>query len=352
MITNYIAQENTRLNLEEVKQFKTNLLSKPFQFNIDLTGRCNINPPCVFCTVKSDGYAYNALDISAVDAYSDFLSRCEVVNDCSFGEPLTHPDFFKLAQKVSGSGQRFTFSTNGLLLTPQRADILVAAGENIAFSISINAATAETYHKLTGQGFDRVIENTKYFTDKYKDKWGHNPYLLASFIVMKVNRNEVGDFLKLTHSLGISQINLRHLFDMPETRPRDDFGYEFIYRDEMLTSEEYESIGNSSKTLARQLGINLIIHWESGSAMNSLAVPGVNIPCFFPWKFLFVQEHTKNVFMCCYSNAAVGSVKTNSLDQVWNNEIMMEVRNSLGSGKIPEFCRTHGLYCPLVIKAA
>jgi len=351
MITNYIAQENTKLNLEEIKTFKANLLSKPIQFNIDLTGRCNINPPCVFCSLKSDGYQYNALDISAVDAYSEFLSRCERVVDCSFGEPLTCPDFLKLVQKVAENGQAFNFATNGLLLTPKRADFLAEAGENIGFSISINAATAETYHKLTGQSFDRVIENTKYFIKKYKHKWGHNPALAMSLIVMKVNSNEVADFLRLTHSLGISRINLRHLFDMPGSRPRDDFGYKFIYSDEILTSEEYESIGNSSKTLAQHLGIDLIIHWEpSGSAINDLAVPGVNIPCLFPWKFLFVQEHSKNVYMCCYSNAAVGSVKTDSLDQVWNNKIMMEVRDSLGSGKIPEFCKTHGLFCPLVLK--
>ena len=353
MIANYIAWENTKLNLEEIKQCKTNLLSKPFQFCIDLTGRCNINPPCVFCSLKSDGYHYKALNISAVDAYSDFLSRCERLVDCSFGEPLTHPDFFKLVQKVAENGQTFAFATNGLLLTPQRADILAEAGKNVVFSISINAATAETYHKLTGKSFDRVIENTKYFINKYKHKWGHNPpALAANFIVMKVNRNEVADFLRLMHSLGISRLNLRHLLDMPGARTRDDFGYKFIYSDEILTSEEYESVGNSAKTLAQQLGINLIIHWETSSAMNDFAVPGVDIPCLFPWKYLFVQEHSKNVYMCGYSYAPVGSVKTDSLEQVWNNEIMVEVRSSLGSGKIPEFCKSHGAFCPLVLKNA
>jgi MoaA/NifB/PqqE/SkfB family radical SAM enzyme len=116
MDVNSVVKENSKLNLTEIKAGKTNLQSKPIQFNIDLTGRCNINPPCVFCSQKADGYHYNAIDISAVDKYLPFLSRCETVTDCSFGEPLTHPDFLKLVQKVAENGQAFTFATNGLLL--------------------------------------------------------------------------------------------------------------------------------------------------------------------------------------------------------------------------------------------
>jgi MoaA/NifB/PqqE/SkfB family radical SAM enzyme len=352
MAANNFVTENIRLNLEEIKAARTHLESKPIQFNIDLTGRCNINPPCVFCSLKSDGYQYDAIDISSVDKYLSFMSRCKSVVDCSFGEPLTHPDFLKLIKKVAENGQDFHFATNGLLLTQKRSDILVEAGENIGFSVSINAATAETYYQLTGQNFDRVIENVKYFIAKYRDKWGNNPSIVMNFIVMKVNCHEVLDFLKLAHSLEIRSINLRHLFKMAEgSRPRNDFGYRFIYDDEMLSPEEYDSIGNSSKILAKQLGINLIIHWEpADSAIKSLSEPGVKISCLFPWKFLFVQEHSKDVYMCCYSSALAGSVKKNSLEEIWNGNILMEVRNSLINGKIPELCKKQGLSCPLVLQ--
>ncbi len=352
MNANSLVKENTELNLEEIRAAKTNLKSKPVQFNIDLTGRCNINPPCVFCSLKSDGYQYNAIDISAVDKYLPFLSRCERVADCSFGEPLTHPDFLKLVQKVAENGQIFTFATNGLLLTKKLADILAEAGENIGFSISINAATSATYYNLTGQNFDKVIANIRYFVSKYRDKWGHNPPLAVSFIVMRVNREEVADFLKLAHYLEVKNINLRHLFNIPDgSRPRNDFGYKFIYNDEMLTPEEYDSISKSSKILAQELGLNLIIHWEpADSEINNLSVPGVNITCLFPWKFLFVQEHSKNVYMCCYSNAMLGSVNNNSLEQIWNSNTIIKARKSLIAGKIPEICKMHGLSCPLVLK--
>ena len=351
MDTNSFVKENTKLNLEEIRAAKTILQSKPILFSMDLTGCCNINPPCVFCL--SDGSQHNAIDISAVDKYLPFLSRCERMGDCSLGEPLTHPDFLKLVQKVAENGQAFTFTTNGLLLTQKRADILAEAGEDIGFSISINATTSETYYKLTGQNFDKVIANVRYFINKYRDKWGRNPPLAVNFIVMRVNCEEVTDFLKLAHYLEIKNINLRHLFNMPyEPRPRNDFGYKFIYNDEMLSPKEYDSIGKSSKILAQELGLNLIIHWEpANSEIKNLSVPGVNIPCLFPWKFLLVQEHSQNVYMCCYSSSLAGSVKKNSLEEIWNGNIMIEVRNFLANGKIPEICKIHGLSCPLVLQA-
>ena len=352
MDANSIINENTKLNLDEIRAGKTNLKSKPIQFTINLTGRCNINPPCVFCSLKGDGYNYNAIDISTVDKYLPFLSRCETVTDCSFGEPFTHPDFLKLVQKVAENGQAFTFATNGLLLTQKRADILAAAGKNIGFSVSINAATSETYYKLTGQNFDGVITNLQYFINKYRDTWGHNPPLALSFVVMRMNCHEISQFLELANHVGIRNINLRHLFNMGYTpRPRDDFGYTFSYHDEMLTPQEYDSIGISSKKVAQELGLSLTIHWEpSESEIKNLSIPGVNIPCLFPWKLLYVQEHSKNVYMCGYSNAAVGHVNENDLEQIWNGCTMIEVRKSLVDGKIPEFCRIHGMACPLVLE--
>jgi hypothetical protein len=197
-----------------------------------------------------------------------------------------------------------------------------------------------------------VITNLHYFINKYSEKWGHKPPLALSFIVMRVNCHEISRFLELANQVGIKSINLRHLFNMVDApRPRNDFGYTFMYNDEMLTPKEYDSIGISSKKLARELGLSLTIQWEpSESEIKNLSVPGVNIPCLFPWKFLFVQEHSKNVLMCCYSNAVAGRVNKNTLENIWNSKTMIEVRKSLARGKIPEICRIHGLSCPLVLK--
>ena len=345
---NEVVQENSRINLEEIKAGKIYLQSKPIFFNIDLTGRCNINPPCVFCSLKSSGYHYDALEISYIDKHWNFFGASERVTDCSFGEPLTHPDFMKLVHRLAAGGQAFTFATNGLLLTRKKADLLVEAGENIGFSVSINAAKDSTYNNLTGQSFIKVIENISYYINRYKQIYGHTPPIALSFIVMKVNRNEVLDFLRLAHSMEITLINLRHLFEFDHSLPRNDFGYEFIYKNEILSNDEYDLIKNKAKTLAKELGITLVVHWDIlASEIQRLSEPGVDIPCLFPWKFLFLQEHTRDVSMCCYSNQPVGNIKGNRIEDVWNGETLAQIRRDLVNRKIPDFCMKHGPSCSL-----
>ena len=114
---------------------------------------------------------------------------------------------------------------------------------------------------------------------------------------MKINREEISDFIHLTHSLGVYGVCLRHLFDIQGgMKTRNEFGYDFIYDREMLTHEEYQEIGVKAKELAQNLNLHITINWEgSESEIRNLSEPGVAIPCLFPWKFLFVQEHSKNV---------------------------------------------------------
>ncbi len=350
-IPNPLVFENTRLNLLEIKEKKARLNSKPLYFNIDLTGRCNINPPCVFCTQKSDGYHYQPINISYLQEYLQFINRCEKINDCSFGEPLTHPGFLDLIQQTAGRGQRFGFSTNGLLLTMDRADLLVQNGKHIEIIVSVNAATSETYYKLTGQHFDRLLKNLEYFIRKYKERFPQDiPPVYLSFICMRLNRAEINDFMKLAGSLGVMGVNLRPLFRIGQSgKVREEFGYNFVYEQEMFSPEEYKEIGDDARQIANKLGVNLTINWDnSKSEINNLAEPNVDIPCLFPWKFLFVQQHSKNVYICCYTNSAIDSLDRRQLDQIWNGQDIRKIRHDLSLGRIPQFCLKYGNNCPLV----
>ena len=97
-----LIQENRQLNAEEVRMGQSCLRSVPLQINIELTGMCNINPPCLFCSGKNQGYNYPPLDAIYLDKYKHFIDRCPHINDCSFGEPLSHPSFIDLAQHFTG----------------------------------------------------------------------------------------------------------------------------------------------------------------------------------------------------------------------------------------------------------
>lgn len=347
-----LVDENRRLNTEEVRAGATRLSSAPLQVNIELTGVCNIDPPCLFCSGKNFGHNYRPLDVTYLDKYAHLLDRCEHVNEDSFGEPLSHAGLIELAQRFTANGQVFSFVTNGLLLTPTRADQLAACGRKLGMHVSFNAATEETFFKLTGKSFRRVVENVRYYVETYrKQNGGAAPDLILTFIVMKINRHEVEDFLRLVHELGARAL-LAPLHDRPSV-PLGNFGYTFVYEDEMLPYDDLLRVGEEATALADRLGIRCLLQWnaERDSAIRGFAEPGVSTPCLIPWRFLFIQEHSGKVFGCPYHRNPHGDLAKASLAEIWNGDTAQEMRRSLASGEVPKYCCDHSAGCPLVMAA-
>lgn len=347
-----LIQENHRLNTEEVRSGQTRLLSLPLQVNVELTGVCNIDPPCLFCSGKNFGHNYRPLDPAYLESYSHVLDRCEHVNEDSFGEPLSHPALVDLARRFTANGQVFSFVTNGLLLNQVKADRLAACGPRLGIHVSFNASTAETFYKLTGKSFSRVVDNVLYYVKTYREQnGGAAPDLILTFIVMKINRYEVHDFLRLTRDLGARAL-LAPLHDRPSV-PLGHFGYDFVYEDEMLPYQELLRIGEEALALSRELGIDCLLQWDAArdSAIRGFSEPGVATPCLIPWRFLFIQEHSSKVFACPYHRHPYGDLRTATLEEIWNGETAQDMRRSLAAGDIPKFCQDHSAACPLVMEA-
>jgi MoaA/NifB/PqqE/SkfB family radical SAM enzyme len=347
-----LIQENRRLNTEEVRAGKAHLLSTPLQVNVELTGMCNIDPPCLFCSGKNFGHNYRPLDPAYLDNYSAVLDRCEHINEDSFGEPLSHPGLVELAERFTAQGQVFSFVTNGLLLTPAKADRLAACGPRLGFHVSFNAATQDTFYKLTGKNFARVVENVRYYVKTYRERHGGAaPDLILTFIVMKINRHEVRDFLHLTRELGARAL-LAPLHDRPSV-PLGHFGYDFVYEKEMLPYPELLQIGEEALALSHELGIDCVLQWDVArdSAIRGFSEPGVATPCLIPWRFLFIQEHTSKVFACPYHRNPYGDLKKATLEEIWNGEAAQDMRRSLARGKIPQYCLEDSAGCPLIMEA-
>lgn len=344
--------ENRALNNAEVRSGAVVLASSPLQVNVELTGLCNIDPPCLFCSGKNFGHNYRPLDVSHLEKYAPLLDRCEHVNEDSFGEPLGHPGLVEVAEKFTRNGQTFSFVTNGLLLSPAKADRLAACGPRLGIHVSCNAATEKTFFALTGKSFARVVENVRYYGETYRrQNQGAAPDLILTFIVMKINRHEVMDFLRLVRDLGARAL-LAPLHDRPSV-PIGHFGYDFVYTEEMLPYAELREIGEAATALSAELGISCILQWdaERDSAIRGFAEPGVSTPCLIPWRYLFLQEHTKKVFGCPYHRIPFGDLSTTGLPEIWNGETAHGLRRSLAAGETPKFCRDHSAGCPLVMAA-
>jgi MoaA/NifB/PqqE/SkfB family radical SAM enzyme len=340
---------------QEIREARIRLDSAPATINIELTGRCNYKPACTFCVGKNtSGYQEPGnMSSELLDHYWPDLLRSQRVNDCSYGEPLLYPRFDEVIERLAVAGVKFGFTTNGLLLTERRARFFVRHADTVQFIVSLNAATPETYWRLHGQDFGKVIRNVERFVELHR---AHRPGealpLFLSFIVMRSNREEVPGFLRTAMRLGLQHVMLRHLFDLRVGEySSDNFGQHFAYENERLPLADYLSLEHEVRESAEFAGLEIHATWNGkDSFIAEQAEPGVDIACLFPWKFLCVRPLHDTYTPCVYLKKTIAPPSATSIDEVWNGEVMVGIRRSLAAGDLPDFCMTYGDACPIVLK--
>jgi MoaA/NifB/PqqE/SkfB family radical SAM enzyme len=343
------------LRQQEIRERRVRLESAPATINIELTGRCNYKPACAFCVGKNaDSYQEPGhMSREQLSAYWPHLVRSQRVNDCSYGEPLLYPGFDEVVDRLAAAGVRFGFTTNGLLLNGRRAALLVRYADTVEFVVSLNAATPETYWSLHGQDFARVIGNVERFITLHRaTRPGQRLPLFLSFIVMRCNRHEALDFLRLAMKLGVEHVMLRHLFDIRVGPYRsENFGHHFVYEEERLPLADYVSLEREVRRASEFAGLGISYTWDANdSFIAEQAEPGVDIRCLFPWKFLCVRPLHDSYTPCTYLKRSIAAPSATTIEEVWNGETIVAMRASLAAGELPDLCMTFGDACPLVLE--
>jgi radical SAM protein with 4Fe4S-binding SPASM domain len=97
----------------------------------NITRTCNLR--CVHCYSDSMAQQYpGELDWEQMQAVVSDLAAYQIPSLLfSGGEPLIHPRFFDLVEHATAAGLKLTISTNGTLITPEKAARLKAA--NVAY---------------------------------------------------------------------------------------------------------------------------------------------------------------------------------------------------------------------------
>lgn len=135
------------------------LPSHLLQFSIDkkpvivwnMTRRCNLR--CVHCYAQSEDLSYdNELDRGQTLAMIDDLAQFGVpVILFSGGEPLIHPKLAEYAEYAVKKGMRAVISTNGTLITKEKAKILKQIGLSyVGISLDGLEKTHDKFRGMTG----------------------------------------------------------------------------------------------------------------------------------------------------------------------------------------------------------
>ncbi len=231
------------------------------------TWRCNQN--CVYCVRQQLSAEEQVKDMSfekIVEVLDNFPRLKEFVF-IGAGEPLLHPDWDKIVEMVRKRNLHLQFSTNGVLLTPEKAKRLPP---DTHVYVSLDSVDPEKYHSLRGGELKVVMDNLPHIAAC--TNLVLQPVITRGFI------NEVDIYMDLVRGLNATVSPI-----LPLCYSKEQF------------MELYPPKGELRTTIARIKGRATM--WNRAYAEPTLQ------SCRDPFHNLFVAVNG-DIYPCCYIYSA------------------------------------------------
>ena len=198
---------NVIKSLEERRDFKTRLDTKPFFLYLDPTSFCNLE--CPFCTtgVRKSDRPSASMSLSVfkhiIDEIGFDLFHMSFYN---WGEPLLNKDFVDMITYLQKYHITSDVSTNlSFPLSKEKAKELINSGLN-RITISVDGASQQTYAKYrVGGDIELVFKNIKLLVDEKKLS-ENNIEIEWRFLIFKHNQTEIPKAMKIANELGVKLV--------------------------------------------------------------------------------------------------------------------------------------------------
>lgn len=178
----------------------------PIYAEISPTGACNHR--CTFCALDYMAYQPRALDADLMATRLAEMGRLGLksVMFAGEGEPFLHPQLGRMISAAKGAGIDVSLTSNGVLLTEERAREMLPQLSWI--KVSINAGTAATYaaiHRTKEADFDKVIANFRRAVE-LRRQHGWECAIGFQLLLLPENRAEVATLAALGREIGIDYL--------------------------------------------------------------------------------------------------------------------------------------------------
>jgi len=245
-------------------------------------------------------------------------------------------------------GTYVLFNTNGTLLTERKGRDLIAAGLD-ELRVSLDAAEPRAFLAVRGKDmFDRIVRNVSAFTALQRAERLERPVVSLWLTGLKETVDQLPEFVRLAHRIGVSEVHLQRLVFMPEglglARPESAL-FESLEGDEPRRLEE-------AAALAVELGVrfNASGATEPGTSLKRAAEDHPWSLCRRPWTLMYFTAHGRAIPCCIapfsmrgYDGFTLGDATQESLRQIWNGPRYQEFRRALLSETPPPACSACGV---------
>lgn len=179
------------------------MFSSPLEVCLGITSKCNLN--CKHC-LGTNTRQNKDLTTPELLKVIDQLGQAKVFKISLFGgEPLCHPDFFKLLAAIQKYPISFSLNTNAGLIDKPMAKRLVEHKLK-SFCVSFDGSKAEIMDRMRGRGaFDGCLTGIKNLLQ-------FPVSVMLSATVTRYNISDLRNMVLLAQSLGASGIRFNHVF--------------------------------------------------------------------------------------------------------------------------------------------
>ena len=264
------------------------------------------------------------------------------------GEPMMVKALPRMVRYLKERGTYVLFNTNGTLLTERKGRELIAAGLD-ELRVSLDAAEPRAFRAVRGKDmFDRIVRNLRGFIALQQAEGAERPLVSLWLTGLKETIDQLPDFVRLAHRIGISEVHLQRLVFMPEGQGLARSQSALFER---MEGEEPQRLAEAT-ALADALGVrfNASGATEPGTSLKRADDHQPWSLCRRPWTLMYFTAHGRAIPCCIapfsmrgYDEFTLGDATQDSLRQIWNGARYQQFRLALLSETPPAACASCGV---------
>jgi radical SAM protein with 4Fe4S-binding SPASM domain len=321
---------------------------------------CNFK--CIMCErhYKELPYSGNGMmDMKLFRKIMPILGENTSVNLSGYGEAFLHPEYLEMLKLVSKKKVKDVHAySNGSTLTEKIALGLVRNGLKRLF-LSIHAASNETNIKITNTSLDKIMLNLKMLQDIKQIEKINTPAVTMQIVLMQNNIEELGDYIRMAGKYGVKYVTGvpmitqsdsmqdQNILLYPEQTLKIFEAAKDIAKKQSITlklPQIFESLqpdsafkinGNNSEKLninkIENIAGKFIANNNESStqfdAINNEHNQPIDANCEIGGIFNYMNvRYNGDVYACDWPEHFIGNLNNNTIDEIWNGELITEKR--------------------------
>jgi radical SAM protein with 4Fe4S-binding SPASM domain len=325
----------------------------PHFVQIEPVGQCNLR--CRMCPIqfRTDGGPGQPRATMRFEEFCRLLDQFPDLTELQLqglGEPLLHPEFFRMVRYAAQRGISVSTNTNLTVMSERGAEECATSGLDV-MHVSLDGASAEVYEAIRVRSrLSRVLRNLRRVMSAKARLQSSRPEIRLVAVVMRRNLHELPQLVRLARREGIETVSVQHLcHDFGESTLPEKYRpmRAFVDRETLLHEdpERIEQYFSAARTAAAELGVSLRLP-NVRPRPHAAGTPGKK-RCDWPWRGSYISYDGKAMPCCMVATPDrihFGDMQQEGVREVWNNEAYRRFREQLDSDTPPEVCRSCAVY--------